>query len=203
MKLQNALRAGVLCLLLAGLPAVAQEANGDDDEDSDYIGCGMLGNGIGAAMIYAGTMTGANAWTIGLSAALAYGVSTETSEYCDHVTEETVVAYENAMNNLGIQIMWHTYHDPYMPWCLSIREYDCIPYMEPADIPDPNQQLFVEQSWAAARLVAEQFLDGGTGNSARITPLALANALQSGFDRSGLRTSPSSFRRSFDKLSLD
>ncbi len=197
MKFQNALRTAIFCLVLTSLPAVAQMKNTEDDEDPDYVGCEMLGNGIGAAMIYAGTQTGANAWTAGLSAALAYGVSVETTQYCDHVTEATIEAYENAMNNLGIQIMWHRYHDPFMPWCFSIREYDCIPHIEPDDLPDPNLQLFVEQSWAVARLTAERLLDGGTGNSTHITPFALADALQSAFERSGLQSSPSSFRNRF------
>lgn len=200
MKFQNALKIGVFCFVLASLPAVAQTTTTDEEEDSDYIGCGMLGNGIGAAMIYAGTQTGVNLWTAGLSAGLAWGVSTETTEYCNHVTEATVEAFENAMRNLGIQIMWHRYHDPSMPWCFSIREHDCVPFIDPDEMPDPNQQLFVAQSWEMARLTAERLLDGGTGNSARMTPLELANALQSAFERSGLQSSPSSFRNTFDGI---
>ncbi|MDJ0749159.1 MAG: hypothetical protein QNJ11_06725 [Woeseiaceae bacterium] len=200
MKFRNALKIGISCLVLTSLPAVAQTSNTEDEEDSDFIGCGMLGNGIGAAMIYAGTQTGVNLWTAGMSAALAWGVSTETTEYCNHVTEATIEAYENAMNNLGIQIMWHQYHDPYMPWCLSIRAHDCIPYVEPGDVPDPSQQLFVQQSWEIARLTAERLLNGATDNSARITPLALGSALRSAYDRSGLQSSPSPFQNSFDSV---
>ena len=195
MTIRNYVIAGVLGTLLAVSPAYAQDDN--DEQDEDYIGCGMLGAGVGAAVIAAGTATGANAWTVGLSAALGYGINREIDDYCNHVTEQTVEAYENAMNILGIQIMWHTYHDPNMSWCLSVREFDCIPFIDPAEDPDPNQQVFVQQSWEAVRFATERMLDGGTGNSAHITPHALANALQTGFEHSGLAGGPTPFQNSF------
>ncbi len=182
MKKRNLLCMGVLSFMFIGLPAAAQDA----EDDADYLGCEMLGIGVGAAVLAAGTGTGATAWSAGAAAALAFGLNHTVGEYCDHVTEETVQAYENAMNTLGIQILWHTYHDPFMPWCLSIREYDCLPYIPPDDMPDPNQQLFVELAWEASRGTAEQLLGDITLNSAYITPLAVGNALQSGYETSGI-----------------
>ncbi len=196
MTIRTHIYAGTLLALLAISPVHAQSV--DEAQDDGHIGCGMLGAGIGAAVIAAGTSSGANAWTVGLSAALGYGMHREVDAYCDHVVEETVQAYENALNNLGIQILWHTYHDPGMAWCLSIRAYECIPYIDEPDIPNPSQQLFVEQTWQAVRSAAEQMVNASTGNSARITPLALANALQSGFDDSGLHSSPALFENRFD-----
>lgn len=176
-------------------PAMAQD--NDEEEDPQYVGCEMLSTGIGAAVYYAGTSTGAHAWTVGASAALAYGIKYNADGLCNQLTEETIRAYENAMIGLGIQIMWHTYHDPNMSWCLSIREYDCIPYIEPGDIPDPSQQAFVEQSWEAVRFAAEQLLGGSIENSAHITPQALGRALQAGFAHSGLLGGPTPFQNSF------
>ena len=187
----------VLCLLFASVPAMAQD---DDEEDEEYVGCGMLGAGIGAAVVAAGTAGGANVWTVGLSSALGYGMHTEVDDYCNEVAERTVEAYENAMANLGIQILWHTFHDPLMPWCMSVKKYDCIPYIDPNHDQDPNQQLFVEQSWEAVRSAAETLIDGGIDNSARITPVALANALQTGFDQGGLHSSPSAFQTRFNGI---
>ena len=192
------LTVAIVSLVLATAPASAQD--NDDDDDSEYVGCEMLSTGIGAALYYAGTATAANAWTVGASAALAYGITRNADGLCNRVTEETVDAFENAMNNLGIQIMWHTYHDPYMDWCLSIREYDCIPYIGPGDIPDPNQQAFVSQSWEAVRSAAEYLLDGGVGNSARITPHALGNALRSGFEESGLHGTATPFHETANSI---
>ena len=185
----------IFALIFASAPAMAQD--NDADEDKEYLGCEMLSTGIGAAVYYAGTASAAHAWTVGLSAALAFGIKHNADGLCNHVTEETVEAYENAMTGLGIQIMWHTYHDPGMGWCLSIREYDCLPYIEPSDIPDPMQQVFVEQSWAAVRFAVDRILDGGVSNSAHITPYQLGNALRAGFDRSGLQGSPVPFQNSF------
>ncbi len=180
MKKWNLFSIGALSLMFIGVPAAAQ------DEDEDYLGCEMLGIGVGAAVLAAGTGTGANAWSAGAAAALAFGLNHTVGEYCDHVTEETVRAYENAMNTLGIQIMWHTYHDPFMPWCLSIKEYDCLPYIPPEDTNDPNRQLFVELAWESARGTAELLLGDVTLNSAFITPLGVGNALQTGFEASGI-----------------
>ena len=106
-------------------------------------------------------------------------------------------AFENAMNILGIQIMWHNYHDPGMDWCLSIKRYDCIPYIEPDQLSNLSQQLFVQQSWEAARGAAERLLDGGIGNAANVSPRSLANALQTGFEASGFRESPALLQNSF------
>ncbi len=195
MTIRKYLVSGALVALLAVSPADAQDDS--DEHDEDYMGCGMLGAGVGAAIIAAGTATTANAWTVGLSAALGYGINREIDEYCNEVTQQTVEAYEYAMDVLGIQILWHTYHDPNMAWCLSVREHDCIPYIDPADRPDPNQQLFVQQSWEAVRFAARQLLEGGTGNSAYITPLALGNALQAGFEHGGLQGGPMPFQNSF------
>ena len=186
----------VLILLLAVSPTHAQDS--DDEQDEEYVGCGMLGAGIGAAVVAAGTASGANAWTVGLSAAIGYGMHRETDEYCNHVTEQTVEAYENAMTALGIQILWHTYYDPGMRWCLSIKQYDCIPFVNPAELPDSGQQAFVEQTWEAVRFAAEQLLLDGGSSENQITPLALANALQSGFENSGLQSSPTVFQNHFD-----
>ncbi len=186
----------VLGLLVASVPAMAQDSD-DEDDNTDYLACEMLSTGIGAAVYAAGTASGAHAWTVGMSAAFALGIKYSADGLCNHVTEETVEAYENAMIGLGIQIMWHTYHDPYMQWCLSVREYDCLPYIEPSDIPDPSQQAFVEQSWEAVRYAVEQLVEGGAGNSAHITPHALGNALQAGFERSGLYGGPTPFQNSF------
>ncbi len=185
----------MLGLSFAGAPAMAQDGDGDDNE---YVGCEMLSTGIGAAVYYAGTASAAHAWTVGLSAALAFGIKHNADGLCNYVTEETVEAYENAMIGLGIQIMWHTYHDPGMSWCLSINEYDCLPYIAPTEMPDPSQQVFVEQSWEAVRFAADQLLDGGIGNSAYITPHALGNALRSGFENSGLQGGPTPFQNNFD-----
>jgi len=185
----------LVSLVFASAPAIAQDS--DQEEDAEYIGCEMLSTGVGAAVYYAGTASAAHAWTVGASAALALGIKHNADGLCNHVTKEAIRAYENAMIGLGIQIMWHTYHDPYMSWCLSIREYDCIPYIEPGDIPDPSQQVFVEQSWEAVRFAVEQMSDGGLGNSARITPHALGVALQAGFERSGLQGGPAPFQNSF------
>ena len=188
MTIRAHILAGTLFALLAVSPASAQIL--DAEQEDGPIGCGMLGAGVGAAVIAAGTSSGANAWTVGLSAALGFGMQREVDAYCDHVVEVTVAAYQNALTNLGIQILWHTYHDPGMAWCLSIREHECIPYVDDPEKPNPSQQLFVEQTWQAVRSASEQMLNASTGNSARITPLALANALQSGFDTSGLQSSP-------------
>ncbi len=197
MTIRNYRVLAVLGALLAASPAHAQDES--NEQDGDYMGCGMLGAGIGAAVIGAGTATTANAWTVGLSAALGYGINREIDRYCNEVTEQTVEAFENAMDVLGIQILWHTYHDPNMEWCLSVREYDCIPYIDPEDLPHPNQLLFVQQSWEAVRSAAEHLLDSGAGNAAHITPLALANALQAGFERSGLQGGPMPFQNSFSE----
>ncbi len=198
MTIRKLVLSGALIGLLAISPAYAQDS--DDEQDEEYIGCGMLGAGVGAAVIAAGTAGGATAWTAGLSAAIGYGMHLEIEGYCEHVAAETVEAYENAMNNLGIQILWHTYHDPSMAWCLSIKKYDCIPYIEPTETPDPHQQLFVEQSWEAVRSAAEQLQFKGAGNQQRISPLALANALQTGFDNSGLQGSSALFDDHFSGL---
>ncbi len=189
------LTVAMLGLSFAGAPAMAQQS--DDNTADEYLGCEMLSTGIGAAVYYAGTASGAHAWTVGLSAALAYGIKHNADGLCNHVTEETVQAYENAMIGLGIQIMWHTYHDPGMGWCLSIREYDCVPYIDPAEMPDPSQQLFVEQSWQAARTAAEQLVGWGAGNSAHITPFTIGNALRSGFEAGGMQGAMLPFQNNF------
>lgn len=198
MTIRKHIISGTLLALLAAAPACAQAD--DEEQGEEYVGCGMLGAGIGAAVVAAGTATGANAWTVGLSAALGYGMQQEVDAYCDHVAEQTVEAYENAMHILGIQILWHTYYDPGMAWCLSIKEYDCIPYVDPADNPDPNQQAFVQQSWEAVRFAARQLLNEGVGRQNEITPLALANALQHGFESSGLQSSPTFFENRFNGI---
>ena len=192
------LTTAALSMMLASVPAMAHD--NDDEEESDYVGCEFLSTGIGAAVYYAGTASGAHAWSVGMSAALALGIKYNSDGLCNHVTEETVEAFENAMNNLGIQIMWHNYHDPSMNWCLSIRQYDCIPYIEPDDSSSFDQQLFVQQSWEAARGTAERLLAGGLGNSAFVSPLSLADALQTGFETSGFRDSPALLQNSFGGL---
>ena len=179
-------------LTLASVPVMAQ--HNADEEEADYVGCEVLSNGIGAALYYAGTASGANAWSVGMSAALAYGIKYNSEGACNEIVEATVEAYENAMINLGIQILWHTYYDPGMEWCLSIKRFHCIPFVEPDLLPDPAQALFVQQSWEMARTTAERLLDGGTGNTAYISPLSLANALQAGFESSGLEASPAMIR---------
>ena len=179
-------------LTLASAPVMAQ--HNADEEEPDYVGCEVLSNGIGAALYYAGTASGANAWSVGMSAALAYGIKYNSQGACNEVVEATVDAYENAMINLGIQIRWHTYHDPGMEWCLSIKRFHCIPFVEPELSLNPGHQLFARQSWEMARATAERLLSGNTANSAHISPLSLANALQAGFESSGLEASPAMIR---------
>ena len=95
MTIRKYLVSGVLVALLAVSPAYAQDDS--DEQNEDYMGCGMLGAGVGAAIIAAGTATTANAWTVGLSAALGYGINREIDEYCNEVTQQTVEAYHQDM----------------------------------------------------------------------------------------------------------
>ncbi len=188
MTIRNSLVSALLASLLASVPAYAQ--NTGAEQDGDFIGCGMLGAGIGASVVAAGTATGANAWTVGLSAALGYGINREVDQYCNEVSQQTIQAFENAMTILGIQIWWHTYHDPSTPWCFSIKAYDCIPYIKSPDDMLIKYDLFVQQTWEAVRFAAERMLDSRNGNSARITPLELANALHDGFTQAGFLSNP-------------
>ncbi len=192
MKNTTFLTVAAVTLALMGAPAMAQDNT--DKEETDNAGCEILSTGIGAALYYAGTASGANAWSVGMSAALAYGIKYNSQGACNEVVEATVDAYENAMINLGIQIRWHTYHDPGMEWCLSIKRFHCIPFVEPELSLNPGHQLFARQSWEMARATAERLLSGNTANSAHITPLSLANALQSGFETSGFQASPAMIR---------
>ncbi len=194
MKTMTVLAVAALTLTLTSAPVVAQY--NADDEETDNVGCEILSTGLGAALYYAGTASGANAWSVGMSAALAYGIKHNSDGACNEVVEATVEAYENAMINLGIQIQWHIYYDPGMEWCLSIKRYHCIPFVEPDLLSDPSQALLVQQSWEMARATAERLLSGGITNSAHISPLSLANALQAGFETSGFQASPAMIRNS-------
>jgi hypothetical protein len=176
----------MLVLVLAS-PVYAQSQD-DEEEDDNYVGCAMLRAGISGGMYVGGTSAGVQPWLAGAAAALAFGGGYYAEAYCSHVTEETVEAYENAMNTLGIQILWHTYHDPSMGWCLSIRQYDCIPYIDPDNGYTEQQLLFVEQSWETVRSSSEFLLLQGTDNTALISPALLASSLAHGFAESGLQS---------------